>query len=63
MMRRLLIISVLTWLLAPTGVVLAAGCGVAPKPPTAPLGCKAMLPTCVCDVKGDCHWEFICARQ
>jgi hypothetical protein len=53
----------LGWLLAPMSIALAAGCGVAPKPPAAPLGCKSMLPTCVCDMKGDCHWEFICARQ
>jgi hypothetical protein len=62
-MRVLLIVSFFVGLLAPVQNALAAGCGVAPVQPPAPLGCKSMLPTCVCDVKGDCHWEFICARQ
>jgi hypothetical protein len=62
-MRTFFLMSVLAGLFAPIQTASAAGCGVAPKPPAAPLGCKSMLPTCVCDVKGDCHWEFICARQ
>jgi hypothetical protein len=43
--------------------VAAGGCGVAPTPPAAPLGCGAMQPTCVCDAQGHCHWEYICLRQ
>jgi hypothetical protein len=62
-MRVLLIVSVLAGLFAPMGTALAAGYGVAPAAPTAPLGCRAMAPTCVCDAKGNCHWEFICVRQ
>jgi hypothetical protein len=56
-------VSVVAGLLAPVQTALAAGCGVAPKPPASPLGCRAMQPTCVCDGRGNCHWEFICVRE
>ena len=62
-MRRLLIASFVIGLLTPAGAAFAAGCGVAPAQPKAPAGCRAMEPTCVCDAKGNCHWEFICVRQ
>jgi hypothetical protein len=62
-MRVLLIMSVMAGLFASMQTALSAGCGVAPAAPTAPLGCRAMEPTCVCDVKGNCHWEFICVRE
>ena len=62
-MRRLLIASLLAGLLTPLGNAVAAECAAAPKTPTAPLGCKAMLPTCVCDASGNCHWDYICDRE
>jgi hypothetical protein len=62
-MRVLLTLSVIAGLLAPMQSASAAGCGVAPKPPAVPVGCQAMQPTCVCDLQGNCHWEFLCVRQ
>jgi hypothetical protein len=62
-MRILIIISLIAWSLAVPESAFAASCGVAPVQPTAPAGCRTMEPTCVCDVKGNCHWEFICLRQ
>jgi hypothetical protein len=41
----------------------AAGCGKPPAAPKPPLGCKAMPPACICDAKGDCHWDFLCERE
>jgi hypothetical protein len=62
-MRTLLILSAIALLLAPMQTAMAAGCGAAPPAPKLPVGCRGMVPTCVCDAQGNCHWEFLCTRE
>jgi hypothetical protein len=62
-MRALLILAAFAWLLAPMQSASAAGCGLAPPAPKLPIGCRAMVPTCICDTQGNCHWEFLCTRE
>lgn len=38
-------------------------CGIQPIPPVPPVGCRAMIPVCVCDADGECHWIFECVRD
>jgi hypothetical protein len=61
LMRKLVMVFFVIF--TPASSAFAAGCGIEPAQPTAPAGCRAMEPTCVCDAKGNCHWEFICVRQ
>lgn len=36
------------------------GCGIPPIPPIPPVECSEMQPTCVCDGRGRCYWQFVC---
>ena len=48
--------------LTPIEPAAANGCGLPPLPPLPQLGCRAMNPVCICDMRGNCHWEFECVR-
>ncbi len=40
----------------------AAGCGLRPLTPIAPIGCKRLAAECVCDSRGNCDWQFVCVN-
>ena len=41
----------------------ASGCGLVPLKPLPPLGCRDLVPVCVCDEDGqNCHWTWQCVR-
>ena len=69
MTKRRIIMAVLLLLLAAvtqTGkTVLAAGCSGFP-PAYPPIGMCGPTgkpqPQCVCDQKGNCHWQFVCVH-
>lgn len=63
MKRAMMIVAMLVVLagavlFAPAPVVNAAGCGFHGFPPR---GCKDSDAVCICDDKGNCHWEWHCA--
>lgn len=35
-------------------------CGIPPIPPIPSIGCKEMVPVCVCLQNGTCFWTFQC---
>lgn len=38
-------------------------CGITPITPIPPVGCKAMVPVCSCDINGhNCRWLFQCVK-
>lgn len=38
-----------------------ADCGVVPVKPVPPVGCKDLIPRCVCNERGDyCVWQWLC---
>jgi hypothetical protein len=38
-------------------------CGLKPLKPLKPLGCKDIIPQCVCNEDGDnCRWAWICVK-
>lgn len=39
-----------------------AQCGFVPLKPIPPIGCKDLIPQCVCNSSGQCWWEWICVR-
>lgn len=61
--RALFALSLLAWSMMAAPAALAAGCPAAPPAPKLPVGCRGMDPTCICDVQGNCHWEFLCVRE
>lgn len=43
------------------GIIVAQICGIPPIPPIPSLGCKEMVPVCVCSSDGSrCWWAFQC---
>ena len=39
------------------------GCGLVPLKPLPPLGCKDLVPRCVCEQSGrNCRWVWDCVR-
>ena len=46
-----------------TMILLFGSCGLEPLKPLVPLGCRDIVPECVCDVYGqNCHWVWYCVR-
>ncbi len=44
-------------------LLLSASCGFTPLKPLVPLGCRDLVPQCVCDANGQhCYWEWRCVR-
>lgn len=42
------------------GIIALQVCGIPPIPPIPSLGCKEMVPVCVCLENGRCFWQFQC---
>ena len=41
----------------------AQQCGIMPIKPITPIGCRDLMPMCVCDQSGmSCHWQWVCVR-
>ena len=60
-MRRFVVALVLVASLGSAGVALAFGCGIPPIPPIPAIGCRTMVPVCVCNSSGTrCWWQFEC---
>lgn len=38
-------------------------CGIPPLSPIPPLGCKELIPLCICDSSNNCSWEFECVKD
>lgn len=60
--RRFFIVTFLG-LLGASSVALAADCSLPPLPPIPAIGCREMIPECVCDSVGHCHWIFRCVKD
>ena len=62
MKRLFLIIVVLAVCLIPVTVfnARAYSCEIQPIKPIQPIGCKDLIPMCVCDKNGNCYWQWIC---
>jgi hypothetical protein len=54
-MKRWLLIFITTGLFAGT-------CGLVPLKPLVPLGCKDLVPVCVCDKNGNCSYQWQCVK-
>jgi len=38
----------------------AANCVIQPIKPIPPIGCRDLIPRCVCSASGQCWWEWLC---
>lgn len=41
-------------------VLLAIGCTFTPLKPLVPMGCRDIVPECLCDADGNCQWVWHC---
>lgn len=47
----------------PEPVCASGQCGIQPIKPIVPIGCRDVVPVCVCDANGrNCRWEWQCVR-
>jgi hypothetical protein len=61
--RFAVLIAVLLSGLALGDAATVGQCGPQPEPPPTPIECRSLNAVCVCDARGDCHWEWQCVRE
>lgn len=57
------IITILALVLSAGAAQAQYGCGFVPFKPFPPLGCRDLIPRCICTSTGDCHWEWECVPR
>ncbi|MBI1181590.1 MAG: hypothetical protein GC201_13645 [Alphaproteobacteria bacterium] len=59
-MHKILLLAAVALFATPAA---AETCSIPPLKPIPPIGCKDLLPKCICDSGGECHWIFECIRK
>lgn len=60
MTRVVLALIAIAPLLAPSSAFAANMCAVRPLLPLPVYPCVRLVPQCVCDANGNCHWVYFC---
>lgn len=57
------LLAVATLLTGAPPCTAGGNCGPHPPRPPAPVGCRDIVPVCVCDQWGqNCHWQWQCVQ-